>query len=146
MSSPTELIKYHPESCSECDDVDNCPKRYISKIEEAIIQSEEPLDLDCTDEISTGEGLSFVLANKGEISSWVGPLSIADYPINEDNTPLVINKYAKCIECKQDVLVKYLEPPALPQPGRIIVNQVNFRNFINNNFYIIFEILIFLGC
>lgn len=112
------------DSKSECVDTINCPNKYVSKIEEAILQSEEPLDLECTDEISTGDGLSFVLANKSEISSWVGPLPITEYPINEDASPIVINKYAKCIECKQDVLVKYLEPPNLPEPGRIVVNQV----------------------
>ncbi len=95
---------------------------FTSSIENAIINSIEPIDLNEAEVISAN-GERGIWANKTEVADWVGPIPITEYPINQDPNPVIVTKKPKCIECKQQVLVKYLEPPALPQPGEIIINQ-----------------------
>lgn len=95
---------------------------FTSSIENAIINSIEPIDLNEAEVISAN-GERGIWANKTEVADWVGPIPITEYPINQDPNPVVVTKKPKCIECKQQVLVKYLEPPCLPHPGEIIINQ-----------------------
>jgi hypothetical protein len=118
-SKKTELY-YEP--C--CSDPATCPNYNVSNIENAILNSIEPIDLNETEEI-VANGDTYVWANKSEISNWVGPIPIEDYPINDDPNPMIITKNAKCVQTKRDVIVKYLEPPIIPIPGKIIVNQVS---------------------
>ena len=113
------------ETC--CTDMLKCPNFNLSNIEAAILNSIEPIDLNDDTEEIIANGEKYVWANKSEISNWVGPISIDQYPINDDPNPMIITKNAKCIQTRRDIIVKYLEPPGIPIPGKIIVNQV----FIN---------------
>ena len=115
-----------------CSDMLKCPNFNLSNIEAAILNSIEPIDLNEETEEIIANGDKYVWANKSEISNWVGPISIDQYPINDDPNPMIITKNAKCIQTRRDIIVKYLEPPGIPIPGKIIVNQVNnFCNKIN---------------
>ena len=65
-----------------------------------------------------------IWANKHELRDWTGPIPIEKYPINQDPNPEIINKKPNDIDCKREVLIKYLEPTELPDPGKIIINQM----------------------
>lgn len=122
-SSSIKKLENFLEPC-QCTDATLCTNFNMSNIENAILNSIEPIDLNDTEEINAN-GETYVWANKSEISNWVGPIPIEEYPINDDPNPVIITKNAKCVQTKRDVIVKYLEPPVAPIPGKIIVNQVS---------------------
>lgn len=99
------------------------PTNQSCSIEQAILSSEEePISIDTTETI-TANGETGLWLNKAEEENFKGPIPLKSYPINTDSAPLVINKKSKQIECKRQVIVKYLEPPKITTPGPIIVNQ-----------------------
>jgi hypothetical protein len=106
------------------DDNQNCKEaNFQSKIETAILNSHEPIDICETSEVCAN-GFKGIWANKTEIANWIGPLPLNEYPLNQDNNPILIKKKSnKRLEYEKKVFVKYLEPPAIPPPGEIIVNQ-----------------------
>lgn len=106
-------------NCCNCD----C-KSFSSQIESAIINScGEPAELQHDNEPINANGEMGIYANKSEADNWSGPYSLNKYPINKDEAPIVINKIPNSVECHRDVSVKYLEPPSIPSPGPIIINQ-----------------------
>jgi hypothetical protein len=97
-----------------------------SDIETAILNSNEPImisDDKAKEIVMKANGEKVILLNKTEIDNWIGPIPINDYPINKDPNPIIINKKPKPIDVKQQVAVKYLEPPPAPTPGEIIIQQ-----------------------
>lgn len=108
-----------------------------SEIEKAILDSNEPImisDEKAKEIIMKANGEKVILLNKQEIDDWIGPIPINQYPINKDSSPIVVTKKPKPIEAKQNVAVKYLEPPPVAPPGEIIINQK--RNIFNFKFVI----------
>jgi hypothetical protein len=96
---------------------------YRSKIEAAILNSNEPIDINESNEICAN-GYKGIWANKDEIANWIGPLPLSEYPINQDPNPILIKKKSnKQLELQKKVLVRYLEPPRPRTPGEIIVKQ-----------------------
>jgi hypothetical protein len=103
---------------------------YRSKIEAAILNSNEPIDINESAEICAN-GYKGIWANKDEIANWVGPVPLSEYPINQDPNPILIKKKSnKQFELQKKVLVRYLEPPRPRTPGEIIVKQEGFKHFI----------------
>ena len=97
-----------------------------SEIEKAILDSTEPIlisDEKAKEIIMKANGEKVILLNKAEIDEWIGPIPINDYPINKDPAPLIVTKKPKPIEAKQQVSVKYLEPPSAAPPGDIVIQQ-----------------------
>ncbi len=111
-------------SQNKSSDDQNCKEaNFQSKIETAILNSHEPIDICETSEVCAN-GFKGIWANKTEIANWIGPLPLNEYPLNQDNNPILIKKKSnKRLEYEKKVFVKYLEPPAIPPPGEIIVNQ-----------------------
>lgn len=96
---------------------------FQSKVETAILNSNEPIEINESAEVSAN-GFKGIWANKTEIANWVGPVPLSEYPLNQDHNPILIKKKSnKKLEYEKKVFVKYLEPPAIPPPGEIIVNQ-----------------------
>lgn len=102
-----------------------------SEIVEAIVHSEgEPASVGNSDnkETITVNGVTGTYVNKSEAECFSGPISLEKYPLNNDTSPLVINKKPNSVSCHRKVFVKYLEPPAIPSPKPIIINQEGFFN------------------
>ena len=96
---------------------------YMSQVEAAILSSTEPIHVCTQSETITVNGETGLWANKAEADAFAGPIPICKYPLNQDLCPQVVNKKPKGIECRREVFVKYLEPPRIPSPGPIVVNQ-----------------------
>jgi hypothetical protein len=96
---------------------------FKSKIEDAIMKSMEPIPIAETKEITANKEKG-IWANRCEVCTWKGDLPITEYPINEDACPEVITKKScKKVEYCQEVAVRYLKPPAAPEPGPIIIKE-----------------------
>lgn len=63
----------------------------LSAIEEAILRSNVPIDINETEEINV-QGQRGIWANKAEVVNWRGMMPIQQYAINEDSNPEVITK------------------------------------------------------
>jgi hypothetical protein len=64
---------------------------YLSEVEQAILRSNVPLEINETEEI-TVLGQRGIWANRAEVTSWRGSIPIKEYVINEDANPEVITK------------------------------------------------------
>ena len=96
-----------------------------SRVEEAIIRSNEPISVQEIEE-ATVQGQRGILLNRNEIVSWRGPVPINEYKLNDDPNPEIINKINnQPVEYNQDIHVKYLRPPTPPPPGDLIIRQEN---------------------
>ena len=106
------------------------PSAFKSKVEQAILQSTEPITVTETKEITANKERG-IWANRCEVCQWKGDVPISEYPINEDGCPQVINKRSQQkLEYIQEMAVRYLKPPTPPAPGEIIIKQVNFNFFL----------------
>ena len=96
-----------------------------SEIVEAIIHSEgEPAIVGNADgETIAVNGVTGICVNKSETECFKGPIPLDKYPIHDDSNPLIINKKPNAVPCHRKVFVKYLEPPAIPAPNPIVINQ-----------------------
>jgi hypothetical protein len=96
---------------------------FKSKVEEAIIKSNEPIQINEFKEI-TANNEKGIFVNRCEVCTWKGDLPINEYPINQDCNPDVITKKScKKIEYNQQIAVRYLKPPAPAAAGEIIIRQ-----------------------
>lgn len=69
-------------------------------------------------------GFEGVLLNREEIDNFRGPIPIEQYPINDDPNPLIRHKTCNKEHFDtQEIMIKYLEPPPVPQPGEIVIKQ-----------------------
>lgn len=95
-----------------------------SEIEQAIVQSQDPIDLEENEEIEAND-VRGVWLNKTENLNWQGPIPLEKYEINQDPEPEILNKKpAQKLLYKQQVQVRYLNPPEIPKPGDIIIKQL----------------------
>ncbi len=122
--------------------MDDDPKSQSNKIKIAFVHSAENSDLNLTTDIEDSLELELedVWANKSQISNWIGPIPISDYPINVDPNPIIIKKeLRKKFEYKRKVFLKYLQPTIeLGKPGNIIVNQepgIRYKYFFCFKFF-----------
>ena len=103
-----------------------------SRIEEAILRSNEPINVNETEE-TMALGHRGVWVNRSEVLNWRGPVPINEYKLNDDPNPEVINKTVnQPVEYNQEVQVKYLRPPTPPPPGELII-----RSAVRYFFYIL---------
>jgi hypothetical protein len=58
------------------------PSAFKSKVEEAILKSQEPICISETKEITANKERG-IWANRCEVCTWKGDLPIQEYPINE---------------------------------------------------------------
>lgn len=73
-------------------------------------------------EIVTVHGVRGILVNKREIEAFQGPIPLNEYPINEDPNPEIIKEpYEVPINTRQDVTIRFLEPPVQPPHGEIVI-------------------------
>lgn len=99
----------------------------LSQVELSILRSENPIEVDETEEISVF-GNRGVWMNKAEVLNWKGEISINEYIINEDANPEIITKRIdRSIEYVQELAIRYLRPPTPPAPGEIVITmEANF--------------------
>ena len=102
----------------------NCVNpNYLSQLETEILRSNTPVESNESEEITVLNNRG-VWINREEISKWNG--NINEYLINEDANPEIIEKKVqKALNYIQELAVRYLRPPTPPQPGDIIITQVN---------------------
>lgn len=92
-----------------------------SKIEQAILNSSEPLPLP-ESEIIDINGIRGILVNKDEVANWNGPVPITQFKINHDPNPEVVRKpNNQTVEYNQDISVRYLRPPT--PTGEILIRR-----------------------
>ena len=122
------------EATSTCCTSNTC-NIFPSQIENEIINAEDPIDVVESEQINVNGEIG-IWINKAESEAFTGPIPINKYPINRDPAPQVLHKKPKCVECHRDVTIKYLEPPTIPVPGPIYINQAyliilkyNFNKF-----------------
>lgn len=97
---------------------------YLSQVEEAILRSTVPIEIDSQAEEISVLGERGLWANKAEIVNWRGAMPIESYTINEDPSPEIITKQTRQrVEYVQELAVRYLRPPSPPPPGEIIISQ-----------------------
>lgn len=95
-----------------------------SYLEDVILNSNEPIEINETDEI-TVNGQTGIWANKAEIVDWKGQIPLSHYAVNLDPNPEIINKKTKQeIDYIQELAVRYLRPPTPPTPGEIIIRKM----------------------
>jgi len=107
----------------ECNSKTSACTDFVSQVEAAILSSTEPIQICSQNEPVTVNGETGIWANKAEADAFIGPIPICKYPINQDPCPQVVSKKPKGVECRREVFVKYLEPPKIPSPGPIVINQ-----------------------
>ncbi|CAF0742505.1 unnamed protein product [Brachionus calyciflorus] len=101
----------------------NSHHNYISEIEQSILRSQAPININESEEI-TVLGHRGIWANKEEVTNWRGTIPISEYAINEDQTPEIITKRSQQqLEYIQELAIRYLRPPTPPTPGEIIIQQ-----------------------
>lgn len=97
-------------------------KEYVSEIEKQVIDSKEPIKTNIKDTTTIDDQTGLWL-NKDECLDWSGQINLNDYPINKDDSPIVINKpNGEKIEQSQQVFIRYLRPPT-PEPEEIIIRE-----------------------
>lgn len=75
-------------------------------------------------EVINVRGVRGLLMNKREIDNFRGPIPLSDYPIYDDPNPRVLRKPLDDVyKAKQNITVRFLEPPVQPPPGDIIIQQ-----------------------
>jgi len=95
----------------------------LSEIEQAILRSNVPIDINETEEI-TVLGQRGIWANRAEVINWRGIIPITEYIINEDANPEIITKRSQqTLTYIQELAIRYLRPPTPPAPGEIIITQ-----------------------
>ncbi|RNA41359.1 hypothetical protein BpHYR1_043584 [Brachionus plicatilis] len=103
--------------------INTSTSNYISEIEQAIIRSQAPIQIDESEEI-TVLGQRGIWANKQEVINWNGALSLKEYSINEDADPEIVTKRTDhSVTYVQELAIRYLRPPTPPAPGEIIIQQ-----------------------
>lgn len=114
------ISTYQTESYSS---IGNISSHALSGIEQAIMTSQTPIELNNTEEI-TVNGHRGLWANKAESINWKGELPITEYSVNEDPEPeLITKKSQQKLIYNQEVAIRYLRPPTPPAPGEIVVQQ-----------------------
>lgn len=90
-----------------------------SQVEQAIIDSNEPIPVYETEEVSV-LGHRGIWVNKREVEKWNGP-SLSEYRYNDEKPVTILKPNNTSIEYTQNVMVKYLRPPTPPPPGDLVI-------------------------
>lgn len=110
-----------------------------SEMEELLLRSTRPIGIeDILDVSSSGtggeeiilNGIRGVVVNREEIRNWNPPNNdmppITHYPINTDDSPRLVTKPTDMlVEYTQDFFIRYLRPPTPPEPGEIVIQELN---------------------
>lgn len=97
-------------------------QKFQSQIEQEVINAQTPIQTHETERINAA-GYSGIYLNKREADQYRGQIPIEQIKINEDPNPEVIKKRLNKLKYKQEVSVKYLQPPAAPKPGDLIIRE-----------------------
>jgi hypothetical protein len=90
---------------------------------DSVLTSTEPIDVSNPETISV-QGQSGLLLNKTDFTGFQGPITLDQYPINEDQNPDIIQKISnKQLIYTQEIAIRYLRPPTPPPPGDILIIQ-----------------------
>jgi len=95
---------------------------FNSNIEQQVINAQQPIQHNERDTVQAGQYRGLYL-NKREVDQFRGPQPIESYQINEDSNPEVIKKRLDKLKYTQEVAVRYLNPPAAPKPGDLIIRE-----------------------
>jgi len=95
---------------------------YNSQIEQQVISARQPIQVQEREQIQAGPYRGIYL-NKQEVEQFRGPIPVEQYKINEDPNPEVIRKRLDKLRYTQEVAVRYLQPPAAPRPGDLIIRE-----------------------
>jgi hypothetical protein len=122
MSSTWNIKEDSSNCCFQDNDNVNCiPSNYQSEVETAILNSNIPLEISESEEI-TVLGNKGIWLNRDEVARFSGNLN--EYKVNEDTNPCVVSKKSEIgLEYIQELAIRYLRPPAPPAPGDIIITQ-----------------------
>ena len=93
-----------------------------SQIEQAVINARQPIQTNETAQFQAGQFQGTYL-NKQEVDQFRGPVPIDQYQINQDPNPEVIRKRLDKLKYRQEIAVRYLNPPQAPKPGDIIIRE-----------------------
>ncbi|RNA44423.1 hypothetical protein BpHYR1_011798 [Brachionus plicatilis] len=100
------------------------PKVPFSEVENAIVQSKNPIEINESEEIEA-LNLRGIWINREENLNWKGPIPLEKYELHQDPNPeLMIKKPSDLLKYKQEVKIKYLHPPPIEKPGDIIIKQL----------------------
>ena len=132
LNRPSALTTLLNKSMSDEEQIANCYE-VTSEVEETILNSANPLllidtepkvmDQTCNNTSEKGIAITGEL-NQSEIDKWASQLPIDDYPLNDDPSPKLIRKKPQQnLEYIQEIAVRYLRPPSLPEPGEIVIRQ-----------------------
>ena len=92
-------------------------------VSKAIVSSTTPLEIQEETMVTVNQETG-VLANKGDLVNWSGPIPLDDYPINVDPNPEVIHKMSnQQLLYVQELAVRYLKPPTPSPPGDLIIKE-----------------------
>ena len=96
----------------------------ISRVEEAMRASRNPISLQDREEVSVN-GIRGIFANKTEVQNFRGPVPIEQYSLNTNTSDAeIVNKTpADCVVDTQEIKYRYLKPPAPEKPGDLIIRQ-----------------------
>lgn len=89
QTSCTQFIEPKNNCSSECAESDKILPSYVSKIEQAILNSTEPITTESSEVIEVN-GVRGIWLNKSEVESWQGEIPITEYEINIDSDPEIV--------------------------------------------------------
>jgi hypothetical protein len=95
-------------------------------VEDQVVYGKNPIRGSDQSRQVTVNGVTGVVINDNETKNWVSKEGkrVEDYPYLNDPNPKVIRKKPEeKIHYKQEVEVKFLKPPRLPEPGPIIIRK-----------------------
>ena len=119
LSTPSAAIVYSSNHIGGA----NTSISVLSDIEQAILRSTNPIEINETEDIMIN-GQKGILINKDEIKKWKGDIPLENYSINMDENPDIITKRSQHrIQYIQELAIRYLRPPTPPPSGDIIINQ-----------------------
>jgi hypothetical protein len=95
---------------------------FQSQVEQQVVNAQQPIQTNEREQVQAGQYQGTFL-NKQEVDNWRGPIPIEQYRINDDPNPEVIRKRLDKLKYRQEVAVRYLNPPPAPKPGDIIVRE-----------------------
>lgn len=85
----TQFIEPKNNCSSECTESNKILPSYVSKIEQAILNSTEPITTESSEVIEVN-GVRGIWLNKSEVESWQGEIPLTDYEINNDSDPEIV--------------------------------------------------------
>jgi hypothetical protein len=96
---------------------------FLNEADVALVETEN-VPLNPTDIYSQNTNPDNKWIRRSETISWKEDYDIKKYPLNNDQTPIIINKKTEQkLYQSQEVFIRYLKPPTPPPPGEIIIRE-----------------------